>query len=108
MVGSVDNLYMIKVRDNKIYNHGEKIGWVEEDRYIFSEDGKKLGYFTRDEVYNALTHRLARVKGNHVYLEGSGDSSKLDDMIEDIEGADLPDIGRLAIRLLIGGGIDED
>jgi len=104
----VDNLNMIKVQDHKIYNHGEKIGWVEGGKYIFSEDGKKLGYFTQDEVYNVEARRIAHVKDNHVYLAGSGDSEDLDDMIEDIEGADLPDIGRLAIRLLIGSGIDED
>ena len=98
---------MIKVRDHKIYNHEEKIGWVEGGKYIYSEDNKKLGYFTHDEVYNALARRLAHVKNNHVYLEGSSDSKDLDDMIEDIEGGDLPDIGRLAIRLLIGSGIDE-
>ncbi len=104
----MDNLYMIKVQDHKIYNHGEKVGWIEGSKYVFSEDGKKLGYFTHDEVYNVEAHRLAHVKDNHVYFEGSSDSKNLDDMVEDIEGADLPDIGRLAIRLLVGGGIDEE
>ncbi|MFH0890672.1 MAG: hypothetical protein V1856_01425 [Candidatus Liptonbacteria bacterium] len=99
---------MIKVQDNKVYNHGEKIGWIEGGKYVYSEDNKKLGFFTKDAVYDAGADRIAHVSGNKVYFDGSSKTSNLDDMIEDIEGDDLPDIGRLAIRLLIGGGIDEN
>ncbi len=90
---------MLEVRGNDIYRAGVKIGWVLESR-VYNHEGKEVGYFTNDSIFDLKGELLARVSGNYVYF-GSR-QTPLDDILSNIEGVGLSNAGRVAIITFLG------
>ena len=91
---------MVKLIGNDILRSGEKIGWVEGNR-IRAHDGKLLGYFEDRYVYSEDNRKLAYMEGNRLC---SGNTNiSLEKVNEAIEGGLLPEVGKCAIYVLLGG-----
>lgn len=94
---------MLRITEKEIWRGGNKVGYIERDKYILSKSGKRLGYFDKRYVYNVEGTHLAYIDGNHMYLEDSGgDRVSLDKVNEEIIGGLLPMMGKCAIYILIG------
>ncbi len=91
---------MIRIEGHRVWRGADKIGYVEGN-HLYNEDGHKVGYWSGNELYDHSGKRLLRIEGNRIVsAEGSG--THLDDVIEDIPSATLPDIARVAIKTFFG------
>ena len=93
---------MIKIEGYEIWRDGTKIGYIQGDR-IRGHDGKILGSFSGNYVYNVQGHKIAYIEGDYLCSE-SATAAKvyLDKVNESITGGLLPEIGKCAIFVLIG------
>ena len=91
---------MIKIEGNDLMRAGTKIGWIEGND-ILERDGKKLGYFSGNKVYNADGRVVGYIEGNLIKIPG-GSGIRVDENHAEISGGELSDIGRAAVRLLLG------
>lgn len=93
---------MIKIVGNDLMRSGTKIGWIEGND-ILEHDGKKLGYFSGNKVYDVDGKVLGYIEGNLIKTPGmSGSGIRVDENHIEISGGELSDIGRAAVRLLLG------
>ena len=94
---------MIQMNNSYIMRDGIKIGWISGD-YIFNYMGKKVGYTTYDNfVYDEITgKKLAHFDGEFVYDSNTGQKTRLEDEIAEIETPSLTDIQRVAIKIFFG------
>ena len=91
---------MIKIIGNDLWRGGSKIGWLE-DNDVFGDDGRKAGYYLGNDIYGADGRKLAYLQGNRLYVL-DGQELQMDDVRRKIGGGSLGDLGRAAIRVLLG------
>ncbi|HUZ92879.1 MAG TPA: hypothetical protein VNG29_02675 [Candidatus Paceibacterota bacterium] len=92
---------MLKFIGRDIWRGGEKVGWVEEN-HIYAHDGKKLGYFEGNYVYDANSgQKIAYIEGDYLISEGGNQKIPLDKVSEEIVGGVLPEIGKCAVYVLL-------
>ena len=90
---------MIEIHGKDIYRSRIKIGYVASN-HIYNHEGKILGYFTSDSVYDSTGDKLAQIRGNYVYAEGK--TIELDNIIQNVPCVGLSNSGRLAILIILG------
>ncbi len=91
---------MIKIEGHRVWRGGDKIGYVEGN-HLYNEDGERVGYWSGDSLYDMKGDRLLRVRENRV-IDRNGEEHHLDDLIEDIPSASMPELARLAIKTFFG------
>ncbi len=80
--------------------HGGKIGWMERGR-IFELGGQELGYVEKHSIYDASGKEIGWMKDG--YLHGTdGTKISLTIIHEEIQGGELTELERCAVRLLLG------
>jgi hypothetical protein len=93
---------MVKIVGNTVWRGEEKAGWIEGDK-IRAHDGTKLGYFEGNFVYSEGGHKLAYIEGDYLVTYGGGSKVPLEKVSEEVEGGVLPEIGKCAVYVLLGG-----
>jgi hypothetical protein len=93
---------MLKIIDNHVWRGGEKIGWIEDSHHIYSQDGKKVGYFDEDYIYNIDGRKIGYFENDYLKSEDGNISLRIEDVREHVTGGPYSDHARCAIRLLLG------
>ncbi|MEK7553677.1 MAG: 4-fold beta flower protein [Patescibacteria group bacterium] len=92
---------MIKIIENDIFRGREKIGYIRGND-IFNVGGKKIGYYVGDEIYNYKGAKIGYLENNHIKYENGNRKISFQETKNHISGGTIPDICRVAIRLLFG------
>ncbi len=95
----VYNISMIEIKGTDIYRSGIKIGWVS-GQHVYDNTGRIRGYFSNDTVYDEQTRILARVEGDYAYAGGR--KIELEQILRNVEGVGVSDIGKVAISTFLG------
>jgi 4-fold beta flower protein len=90
----------MKIYDGKIYHDGQKIAWIDGHHVRAEADGRKLGYFDSEYVYNEQAHKVAYIHENELRFENGQPSIQLEKINEEIEGT-VPLIEKCAIHVLL-------
>ncbi len=90
----------MKIYDNKIWRDGEKIGWIEDFHIRAESDGRKLGYFENNFIYNMEARKLAYIHENELRFENDQPAVPLEHINEKIEGT-APLLEKAAVYVLI-------
>jgi len=93
---------MVKIVGNDIWRSGEKIGFIDGD-HIRTHDGHRIGYFEGNYVYNQDGNKTAEIENGYLVSYGGNARIPLDKVNESIEGGVLPEIGKCAVYVLLGG-----
>jgi hypothetical protein len=91
---------MMKIIDNKVWRDGQKIGWIEETHVRVEPDGKKLGYFLNNFVYNMEGRKVAYIFENELRFEDGAAAVPLERINEEIEGP-APLLEKCAVHVLM-------
>ncbi len=90
----------MKLYDNTVYHDGQKIAWID-GHYVRAEtDGRKLGYFDSEFVYNEEGRKVAYLHENELRFENGMQPIALEKINEEIEGT-APLIEKCAIHVLL-------
>lgn len=92
---------VIKIVGNNLWRGGEKIGWIENEK-IFDHTGRKAGFFMGEHIYNADGDKIGYILGDEIHSTTNSRVIRLEDNHEEIQGGEVSDICRAAIRLLLG------
>ncbi len=90
----------MKIYDNKIWRDGQKIGWIDGSHIRTEPDGRRLGYFENDFVYNMDGHKLAYVLEDELRFENGAAPIRLEKVNEEIEGT-APLLEKCAVHVLM-------
>jgi len=90
---------MLKIVDNKIYNDGEKIGWIDGNSHAWDKYEKKLGYWQGNYIYNVNARKVAYIQENLLKFENGNASISLEKINEEIHGT-YPLIVKCAVHVL--------
>ena len=90
----------MKLYDNTVYHEGGKIGWIDGHHVRAESDGRKLGYFDSEFVYDEEGHKVAYLHENELRFENGQPSVLLEKINEEIEGT-APLIEKCAIHVLL-------
>ena len=91
---------MIRVSGHELTRGGQKIGSIQGD-YIYSYEGHKLGSVQGTHVFDVSGNKLAWLEGDYIRTT-SGKSIRIEDNHEHVNGGEISDIQRAAIRILLG------
>ncbi|HVN26718.1 MAG TPA: hypothetical protein VMT99_03670 [Candidatus Paceibacterota bacterium] len=92
---------MPQIIENKVYHHGQKMGWIEGS-HIRSADNQLLGYFDRTYVYDAMMHKIAYIENDALHFENGQPHVSLERINEEIEGT-YPLNVKCAVHVLFEG-----
>lgn len=90
----------MKIYDNKIWRNGQKIGWIDGNHVRTEPDGRKLGYFENNFIYNMEGRKVAYVFENELRFENGSASVPLEKINEEIEGV-APLLEKCAVQVLM-------
>ncbi|MDR3402403.1 MAG: hypothetical protein P4L99_07885, partial [Chthoniobacter sp.] len=83
----------------KIWNNGEKIGWIEGN-HVRDMGDRRLGYFENNFVYNMEGRKVAYILENELRYENDTPAAELERVNEEIEGS-FPILTKCAVKVLL-------
>jgi hypothetical protein len=90
----------MKIYDNKIWRNGQKIAWIDGDHIRTEADGRKLGYFENNFIYNMDGRKIAYIYENELRFENDASPVLLEKINEEIEGT-APLLEKCAVHVLL-------
>lgn len=91
---------MLKIVGNDVYRGAEKIGYFEGND-LYDHEARKVGYFSGNDVYDRNGRKMGYLESEYLRTTDGG-TIRLSENRRAIAGGSLSDLGRAAVRILLG------
>ncbi len=91
----------IRIRDNDLYQKGDKIGWIEGNHF-FDKSGKKVGYIYGNSIHGKDGKKIAFMQQGRIFpASATGSGTSVNYHRRAVAGGKASDMTRAAIHLLM-------